>query len=78
MYCGEDQPAEGEPPDENQYERVYVGRGDYLVDGADLCLEGSDKKHRLPDGKIGSLPFPGLCQGGGRGGAIQGKEGIKF
>ena len=32
----------------------------------------------LPDGKIGSLPFLGLRQGGGRGGAIQGKEGIKF
>ena len=36
MYCGEDQPAEGEPPDEDQHERVYVGRGDRLVDGADL------------------------------------------
>ena len=33
---------------------------------------------RLPDGKIWSLPFLGLRQGGGRGGAIQGKEGIKF
>ena len=33
---------------------------------------------RLPDGKIWSLPCLGLCQGGGRGGAIQGKEGIKF
>ena len=33
---------------------------------------------RLPDGKIGSLPFLGLCKGGGLGGAIQGKEGIKF
>ena len=32
----------------------------------------------LPDGKILSLPFLGLCQGGGRAGAIQGKEGIKF
>ena len=32
----------------------------------------------LPDGKIGSLPFLGLRQGGGRGGAIQGKEGIQF
>ena len=30
---------------------------------------------RLPDGKILSLPFLGLLQGGG---AIQGKEGIKF
>ena len=28
--------------------------------------------------KISSLPFLGLRQGGGRGGAIQGKEGIKF
>ena len=36
MYRSEDQPAEGEPPDEDQYERVYVGRGDRLVDGADL------------------------------------------
>ena len=33
---------------------------------------------RLPDGKIWSLPFLGLRQGGGRGDAIQGKEGIKF
>ena len=32
----------------------------------------------LPDGKIGSLPFLGLRRGGGRGGAILGKEGIKF
>ena len=32
----------------------------------------------LPDGKIWSLPFLGLRQGGGRGGAIQGSEGIKF
>ena len=32
----------------------------------------------LPDGKIGSIPFLGLRQGGGHGGAIQGKEGIKF
>ena len=31
---------------------------------------------RLPDGKIGSLPFLELCQGGGQGGTIQGKEGI--
>ena len=31
---------------------------------------------RLPDGKI--LFLLGLRQGGGRGGAIQGKEGIKF
>ena len=42
MYCGEDQPAEGEPPDEDQYERVDVGRGHYLVDGANLYLEGSE------------------------------------
>ena len=33
---------------------------------------------RLPDGNIWSLPFLGLRQGGWRGGAIQGKEGIKF
>ena len=33
---------------------------------------------RLQDGKIWSHPFIGLCQGGGRGGAIQGKEGIQF
>ena len=33
---------------------------------------------RLPDGKIGSRPYLGLRRGGGRGGAIQGKEGIKF
>ena len=32
----------------------------------------------LQDGKILSLPFLGLRQGGGGGGAIQGKEGIKF
>ena len=32
----------------------------------------------LPESKIWSLPFLGLRQGGGRGGAIQGKEGIKF
>ena len=36
------------------------------------------KRGGLPDGKIRSLPFLGLRQGGGRGGAIQGKEGIKF
>ena len=35
-------------------------------------------KPGLPDGKIGSLPFLGLRQGGGYGSAIQGKEGIKF
>ena len=33
---------------------------------------------RLPDGKILSRPFLGLRQGGGCGGAIQGKQGIKF
>ena len=33
---------------------------------------------RLLDSKIWSLPFLGLSRGGGRGGAIQGKEGIKF
>ena len=33
---------------------------------------------RWPDGKIWALPFLGLRQGGGCGGAIQGKEGIKF
>ena len=38
----------------------------------------SEFQSRLPDGKIRSLSFLGLCQGGGRGGAIQGKEGIKF
>ena len=37
-----------------------------------------DLKARLPDGKTWSLPFLGLRKGGGRGGAIQGKEGIKF
>ena len=37
-----------------------------------------DMKARLPDGKILSLPFLGLRRGRGRGGAIQGKEGIKF
>ena len=41
-------------------------------------LEVNDTESVLPDGKIGSLPFLGLRQGGGRGGAIQGKEGIKF
>ena len=29
--------------------------------------EGDDLEARLPDGKIGSLPFLGLRQGGGRG-----------
>ena len=33
---------------------------------------------RLPDGKIRSLSFLGVCRGGGRAGAIQGKEGIRF
>ena len=33
---GEDQPAEGEPPDEDEHEGVDVGRRDNLVDGAYL------------------------------------------
>ena len=44
-----------------------------------------DLQARLPDGKIGSLPFLGLGptsstlrRGGGRRGAIQEKEGINF
>ena len=41
-------------------------RGEGRVEGSRLT--------RLPD----ALPFLGLRQGGGRGGAIQGKEGIKF
>ena len=38
----------------------------------------SPYQSRLPDGKIWSPPFLGLRQGGGRGGAIQGKNGINF
>ena len=37
---GEDKPAEGEPPDEDEHECVDVGRRDHLVDGAYLW-EGS-------------------------------------
>ena len=40
---GEDQPAEGEPPDEDEHEGVDVGRRDNLVHGAYLW-EGSRQK----------------------------------
>ena len=40
---GEDQAAEGEPPDEDEHEGVDVGRRDHLVDGAYLW-EGSRQK----------------------------------
>ena len=43
MDGGEDQPAEGEPPDEDEHEGVDVGRRDSLVDGANLW-EGSRRK----------------------------------
>ena len=35
----EDESPEGEPPDEDQHERVHVGRRHHLVHGADLGEE---------------------------------------
>ena len=45
------------------------------IDGIESAEKA--KEPVLPEGKIYSLPFLALRKGGGRGGAIQGKEGIK-
>ena len=68
---GSEGQAEGDP-------RLHDGAGREGLRQEDQGTAGKIVKSRLPDGKIGSLPFLGLHQGGGRGGAIQGKEGIKF
>ena len=47
--------------------------------GVLLVGEALDGDHGPPVAKVArSLPFLGLRQGGGCGGTIQGKEGIKF
>ena len=40
--------------------------------------ESSGDWPRLPDGKIRSLPFLGLCQGGGRGAQSKERKGSNF
>ena len=45
------------------------------VEGLIPVMKKDKPQAWLPDGEIGSLPFLGLCHGGGRGGAIQRKEG---
>ena len=63
--------AVGRPPHGDGGDPVGLGEASDVV--LDVPVDT-----RLPDGKIGPLPFLGLRRGGGRGGAIQGKEGSHF